>query len=280
MATQVHELIDAPIAEERRIAMSFDEFMNLPESIHAEWVDGDAIIFMTTTIVHGQIVSFLLRLIGAFAEEFGLGDVLTAPCSMRLQPTGPLREPDVMFVSAANRDRLVGLALEGPADLIVEVLSDDSVVRDRGEKFSEYQEGGVPEYWICDPRPGKESADCYRLGANGKYEPIVPDAQGRIRSSVLPGFWLCLNWLRSDPLPLVKAVLAEILADPTNPCQEDDRRIDRLTVERPRHVAKRRPDSSHRRRSRSIRRRSHDAVQAPRRAPRSPGGSGRGGHRP
>ena len=214
MATRVQELIEAPITEEYRIAMSFDEFLTLPESIQAEWVDGEAIIFMTTTILHGQIVSFLLRLIGAFAEERELGEVLTAPCSMRIQPGGPLREPDVMFVSATHRERLVGLALEGPADLIVEVLSDDSVARDRAEKFYEYQEGGVPEYWIFDPRPGKERADCYRLGAEGKNEPIVPDARGRIRSSALPGFWLRLNWLRSDPLPPVKSLLAEILADP------------------------------------------------------------------
>jgi Uma2 family endonuclease len=213
MATLAPILLETPITEERRIRMTFEQFLTLPESIQAEWVDGEAIIFMTTTIVHARVVSFLIRLIGDFAEEFGLGEVLTAPCGMRLRPGGSFREPDVMFISATHRERLAGMAIEGPADLVIEIMSDDSVARDRADKFYEYQEGGVREFWIYDPRPGKERADFYRLGKDGKYEPIVPDADRRLWSSILPGFWLRLDWLRADPLPPVKTALAEILAD-------------------------------------------------------------------
>lgn len=42
--------------------------------------------------------------------------------------------------------------LDGPADLVVGIVSPDSVGRDRGEKFYEYAQGGVPEYWLIDPQ--------------------------------------------------------------------------------------------------------------------------------
>ena len=53
--------------------------------------------------------------------------------------------------------------LDGPADLVIEVISDDSVTRDRVEKFDEYLEAGVREYWVIDPRPGQQRALFYVL---------------------------------------------------------------------------------------------------------------------
>jgi Uma2 family endonuclease len=194
--------------------MSFEEYQALPDGLHAEWVDGKAIIFMSTTDIHATVILFLARLIADFCDEFGLGRVLLAPYGMRLRADGPFREPDLMFVAANHRDRITRAGIQGPADIVIEVISDDSVARDRAEKFYEYQEGGVPEYWIYDPRPGKERADFYRLGETGKYEPIVPDDQGCYLSRVLSGFWLRLEWLRTEPLPMPKTALAEILVGP------------------------------------------------------------------
>jgi Uma2 family endonuclease len=202
---------EAPAAGERRLRLSYEEFLEFgEETTHAEWVDGEVIVFMPPSIRHNRLVQLLSTLLGMFAEAFDLGEVLTAPTEMRLAHSS--REPDVLFVARANRERLIDKRLDGPADLVIEVVSDESVARDRADKFYEYQEGGVPEYWIYDPRPGKERADFYYLDADGRYQPIVADAEGRYHSRVLPGFWLRLEWLRQDPLPTPKAALAEILA--------------------------------------------------------------------
>ncbi|MBI5347810.1 MAG: Uma2 family endonuclease, partial [Chloroflexi bacterium] len=95
-------------------------------------------------------------------------------------------------------------------DLIIEVISDDSVGRDRAAKFEENEEAGVREYWIIDPRPKRRRADFYQLGADGKYKPVPIENDGVYRSLVLKNFWLNVNWMWQDPLPKVMQVLSEI----------------------------------------------------------------------
>lgn len=41
--------------------------------------------------------------------------------------------------------------MDGTPDLIVEVTSPESLARDRGEKYVEYEAAGVREYWLIDP---------------------------------------------------------------------------------------------------------------------------------
>ena len=85
--------------------------------------------------------------------------------------------------------------LVGPADLIIEIISDDSVYRDRYKKFQEYRDAGVREYWVIDPRPNKQRSDFFRLDEAGEYELYATEDDERVTSHVLAGFWLQSAWL-------------------------------------------------------------------------------------
>lgn len=77
----------------------------------------------------------------------------------------------------------------GVCDMIVEELSDSTtaeVRRDTEEKKEGYARAGVKEYFILDPKD--LYMHFYRLGAAGTYDEIEADAEGVIRSQVLPGF--------------------------------------------------------------------------------------------
>ena len=197
-------------AREQRLRMTYDEFLALDDHVHAEWVNGEVTIFVPSTIRHARVVRFLVALLSLYAERFDLGEVLTAPVEMRLVPGRSSREPDILFVARAHADRLVPGRLEGPADLVIELISDDSVTRDRRDKFAEYEAAGVPEYWIVDPRERHERANFYRLGPNHRYEEALPDAAGRYHAAVLPGFWLDPTWLWQTPLPKIMPTFATI----------------------------------------------------------------------
>ena len=205
----IHRITDTPAVAERRLPMSYEAFLAwADEDIHAEWVDGEVIIFMPPGYRHQAVISFLCQLLGLFVEADDLGVVLVAPFEMRARPGGSAREPDLLFVARAHLDRLTPERLVGPADLVVEVISDSSVGRDREEKFREYAAAGVPEYWLFDPRPGQQRAGFFRLTEAGTYEPARVDAEGRYHAAVVPGFWLDPNWLWQEPLPKVAPLLA------------------------------------------------------------------------
>ncbi len=204
----------APDTEVQRLPMSYEEFLAwADEDVHAEWVAGEVIMHMPPKEWHQNVLTFLAALLRAYVEIFGLGRVLVAPFEMKLSPDGPAREPDLLFVARENLHRLVPERLNGPADLVVEVVSDESVARDRAEKFYEYQEAGVREYWVIDPRPGKERADFWVLGEGGRYEP-VPPAGGVYRSTVIPGFWVRTAWLSGEAPPDPVTAFAEIAGLP------------------------------------------------------------------
>jgi Uma2 family endonuclease len=197
--------------KERRLPMSYEEFLTWSgENVHAEWIGGEVIIFMPPKKIHQEIVGFLHNLITLFVNLFDLGVVLTAPFEMHVSPDGPAREPDLLFVARNHLDRLTPERLAGPADLIVEVVSDESVHRDRVDKFYEYQGNGIREYWIIDPREGKQRADFYYLAPEGRYQAVLPDDDGKYHSSVLPGFWFRPDWLWADELPDPLLALAEV----------------------------------------------------------------------
>lgn len=159
-----------------------------------EWVNGSLVEMAPPSPDHARKILFLAEILDAFAEHHDLGAVFPDGLAMRLRDSA--RVPDVAFVRKGNLDRLQPTHLDGGADLIVEIVSPESGPRDRGEKFDEYEAAGVEEYWIVDPR--RRLAEFYRL-RDGLYAPVLPDAEGRIASSALPGFALRVAWLWDRP---------------------------------------------------------------------------------
>ena len=144
---------------------------------------------------HARKGSILFALLQLFVEERGGGLVVPDGFAQRLD-VGTVRVPDVAYFRPESIERVKPTFSEGGADLVIEIVSTDSQVRDRGEKFVEYERAGVEEYWIVDPI--RRSAEFYRL-AEGLYRPVLPDAEGRAHSSALPGFWIRVEWPWSPP---------------------------------------------------------------------------------
>jgi len=194
-----------------RLKMTYDEFLAwADEDMHAEWVNGEVILHMTAKQKHQTIVGFLYELFALFNQFFRAGVFLMAPHQMKLAPDGPGREPDVLFVSREHANRLTERGVVGPADLVIEIVSDDSVTRDRVEKFEEYEQYGVPEYWIIDPRSKRPRAELYQLDERGQYQPVPVGQDGVYHSKILAGFWLKVDWLWAETLPDSLFAFAEI----------------------------------------------------------------------
>jgi Uma2 family endonuclease len=127
---------------------------------------------------------------------------------MKTAPELPGREPDVLFVANEHRNRIKGSYLDGPAGLAMEIVSPESGPRDRGDKFYEYEAGGVLEYWLIDTQ--REDVEFYQRSDQGRYHPVFPDEAGRYRARAIPGFWLQISWLWETPLPSPIRAIGEI----------------------------------------------------------------------
>ncbi len=187
--------------------ITYQEFLDwCDEDTLAEWIEGEIIMTSPASLVHQMIARFLVRVMSDFVEHHDLGLVIPAPFQMKLADSG--REPDLLFVAKENLGRLQKAYLEGPADLAVEIISPESGARDRGEKFYEYEAGGVREFWLIDPT--RQQAEFYQLGANKLYQHVAPDTSGIYRSQVVSGFWLKVDWLWEQPLRPTREVLKEL----------------------------------------------------------------------
>ena len=188
--------------------MTYEEFLAwADEDTWAEWIDGKVIVMSPASKRHQQLIRFLTLLLQSFIESRQSGELLSAPFQMKLSTRPSGREPDLLFIAREHLDRLKNTYLDGPADMALEIISPESRARDRGEKFYEYEQAGVREYWLIDPV--RKQAEFYRLDDEGIYQLVPADADGIFHSDVLDGLNLKVDWLWQEPLPMLMSVLKE-----------------------------------------------------------------------
>jgi Uma2 family endonuclease len=186
--------------------MSYEDFLDFcDEDTLAEWVNGKIEMYSPASDAHQDLSDWLTSVLRIYAEVKKLGIVRSAPFQMKTGADLPGREPDIIFLRTENRGMLKETYLDGPADLAIEIVSEESLLRDRGEKFAEYEIGGVKEYWILDP--DLKRADFFVLKEE-RYERCVEDERGVYHSEVIQGFWIKVAWLWN--LPPVLGVLKEL----------------------------------------------------------------------
>ena len=146
-----------------------------------------------------QLISLrLVMALVAFVTEHKLGQVRFAPLPVRLWP-GKIREPDLMFMSAAHADRIE--KYWGVPDLAVEIVSGNQtdIDRDRKVKREEYAQAGIAEYWLVDPE--QKTVEVLRLEGKTYREAARLAENDTLTSPTFPGFELSLKELFAPATP-------------------------------------------------------------------------------
>ncbi|MDI6886248.1 MAG: Uma2 family endonuclease [archaeon] len=184
-------------AKDKEEYMSYEDFLDFcDEDTLAEWVNGKIVRYSPASYGHQDLARWLISLLSIYLEIKKLGVICPAPFQMKTGRDLPGREPDIIFVREENLSMLKNTYLEGPADLVIEIVSEESRLRDRGEKFAEYEIGGVKEYWVLDP--DLKRADFFILKER-RYERRVEDEHGVYHSEIIQGFWIRGEWLWNPP---------------------------------------------------------------------------------
>jgi Uma2 family endonuclease len=130
---------------------TFADLMQFDETERYEIYDGRLISIgrPSPSFYHQLVASRLLSLLDAFVRSHELGEVLPGPLDV-IMAEDNTAEPDLLFIATDN----AGIAqdwVRGTPDLLVEIISASTIVRDRYEKREQYARFGVKEYWIVDP---------------------------------------------------------------------------------------------------------------------------------
>ena len=148
-----------------------------------EFTDGHVQELPMPTFTHQAVLAFLYRLFHDCLEPRG-GVVMFSALRMRIRE-GKFREPDLLMLRDRSDPRCQDRYWSG-ADLVVEVVSPDDPDRDLVEKRADYAEGGIPEYWIADPRD--ETITVLALKDDAYVEHGVFGRGGAATSLLLEGF--------------------------------------------------------------------------------------------
>lgn len=198
----------------RAEGIAFHDYLLQFSGQRTEWVAGTVIEHMPNNRQHQLILLFLARLLADFLDLRPLGVVYPAGYPMYIRDDQPAREPDFLVVLAEHTDRIKETHLAGIADVVFEIVSPGSTLRDRGIKFAEYEQLGIPEYWLIDPL--RSDVGLYVLDEDGHYQRMQPNAQNKLNSSILIGFAIEPDIFLREPLPDkqgIERLLKDMLAD-------------------------------------------------------------------
>ena len=113
-----------------------------------ELIDGDIYVSPSPIPRHQRTV-LNLGILTRRLEERGYGQGFIAPLDIVFDQYN-VAEPDALFITTARLGIITATNIQGPPDLVVEVLSDGTGHRDVGVKLRMYARFKVPHYWIAD----------------------------------------------------------------------------------------------------------------------------------
>ena len=130
---------------------TYDEFARLPnDGNRYEVIGGELYVTPSPTRLHQRVVTNIGYELEGFVRAHDLGEVYVGPFDVLFEE-GDYMAPDVVFVRRDRQEILGERGVEGPPDLVVEVLSPKTAGIDRKVKRERYAHFGVAEYWIVDP---------------------------------------------------------------------------------------------------------------------------------
>jgi Uma2 family endonuclease len=149
---------------------TYAEFERLPQDDgnRYEVIAAELVVSPGPRPRHQRAVGRLMSALDVFTQEHALGEVYPGPIDVLLSDADYL-EPDLVFVRRERAGIVSERAIESAPDLVVEVISPSTALRDRGIKRERYALFGVPLYWVVDV--DLRQVEVYRL-AESPYEPV------------------------------------------------------------------------------------------------------------
>ncbi len=184
---------------EKNRKYTYEDYMNTPEGVRIEVIDGEIYNMTPPKRVHQELVMSLLHRIANYLEG-KLCKVYPAPFGVFLgHEHQPLKErhcvePDISVI--CDKTKLIEEGCLGSPDFIIEIISKSTQGHDYIRKLNLYDMYGVKEYWIVNPL--SKSVLVYVADAESFNEPEKYTFSDVVKGTVLEGFSVDFSEIRLD----------------------------------------------------------------------------------
>jgi Uma2 family endonuclease len=152
------------VSTTRMTARQFLQLGEDPPGVRLELVNGEVAVSPSPIPAHSYCITALTGLLVPHVKRHDLGRIYADVDTIFGE--FDVRRPDLLYFSKTRLYLIGEMAMEGPPDLCIEVISPSSATIDRKEKFKQYAKAGVKYYWIVDPK--LRTLEGYKL-VGGKY---------------------------------------------------------------------------------------------------------------
>lgn len=167
--------------------LTYDDLASIPyDGRRHEIITGEHFVTAAPLKRHQLAVQNIAFAFESFVRPRKLGCVFGCPVDVVLSEYNVV-EPDVIVILNDRLPQYNERNFQGAPNIVVEVLSESTVRRDRGEKLKLYAKHGVQEYWIADADTRSVEVYCFHQGS---HAPKLFHAGDVLTSCVLPGFQL------------------------------------------------------------------------------------------
>ncbi|OAT86437.1 Uma2 family endonuclease [Desulfotomaculum copahuensis] len=171
---------------------TYEDYCRLQDSRRYELIGGELYLVPSPSVPHQHVSLRLSWRLAEHVEKHDLGIVLSAPIDVFLT-LHDVVQPDILFISRERSDIITEANIQGAPDMMVEILSPATSLRDRTVKKDLYARHGVKEMWIIHPLA--QTLEIYRAEPAGLTKAAFYSRRtGQpVSSPLLPGLALDLN---------------------------------------------------------------------------------------
>ncbi|MBF0519716.1 MAG: Uma2 family endonuclease [Nitrospirae bacterium] len=149
-----------------------------------EIIEGEEIMGPSPFGKHQRIISNLNYIIQHYVKEKTIGYVYFAPLDVIFEDEINRLQPDLLFIRKENMGIFQDW-VRGVPDMVCEVVSSGTYVRDTAVKRAIYEKYRVPEYWIVIP---EFNAVEILIIEDGNYKTYsFAELEGVVKSKVIDG---------------------------------------------------------------------------------------------
>lgn len=173
------------------LLLTYEEYRRLPDDgKRYELIEGEMHMIASPTTEHQRISFNLTVAIGTHVREQSLGSLFAAPTDVVLSRRDVV-QPDILFVSKDREMIITETHIDGPPDLIIEILSPSTASLDQLVKRQLYARHGVREFWLVSPEAS--TVEVLELHEGAYRRRALVGRGDTVTSSVLEGLELAID---------------------------------------------------------------------------------------